>query len=43
MAKADHSMIRVLGERRSLAFYKRTLGVDPADRIDFDNFTLVYL
>jgi lactoylglutathione lyase len=43
MAKAVHSMIRVLDEERSTAFYKTALGLAPADRIDFDSFTLVYL
>lgn len=43
MAKAVHSMIRVLDEQRSTAFYKTALGLTPADRIDFDSFTLIYL
>jgi lactoylglutathione lyase len=43
MAKAVHSMIRVLDEQRSTAFYKTSLGLMPADRIDFDSFTLIYL
>ncbi len=43
MAKAIHSMIRVLDEARSLAFYKKAFGLDVADRLDFENFTLVYL
>ncbi|MEO1140228.1 MAG: VOC family protein [Pseudomonadota bacterium] len=43
MAKAIHSMIRVLDEARSLAFYKTAFGLDVADRLDFENFTLVYL
>jgi lactoylglutathione lyase len=36
-------MIRVLDEARSLDFYSRAFGLAVADRIDFDNFTLVYL
>ena len=36
-------MIRVLDEQRSTAFYKTALDLTPADRIDFDTFTLVYL
>ncbi len=36
-------MIRVLEEARSLAFYKKAFGLDIADRIDFPDFTLVYL
>lgn len=43
MAKAIHSMIRVLDEARSLAFYKAAFGLEVADRLDFENFTLVYL
>ncbi|MCU0904954.1 MAG: VOC family protein [Tabrizicola sp.] len=43
MAKAIHSMIRVLDEARSLAFYETAFGLKVADRLDFDTFTLVYL
>ena len=43
MAKAIHSMIRVLDEARSLAFYEKAFGLRVADRSDFPNFTLVYL
>ncbi|EDQ35710.1 Lactoylglutathione lyase [Hoeflea phototrophica DFL-43] len=43
MAKAIHSMIRVLDEARSVEFYKTAFGLDIADRLDFDNFTLIYL
>jgi lactoylglutathione lyase len=43
MAKAVHSMIRVLDEQRSTEFYKKAFGLVPADRIDFDSFTLIYL
>ncbi len=43
MAKAIHSMIRVLDLERSKAFYKKALGLDVADEFDFDDFTLVYL
>ena len=43
MAKAIHSMIRVLDEPRSLEFYKTAFDLDVADRLDFTNFTLVYL
>ncbi|WP_417205172.1 VOC family protein [Antarctobacter sp.] len=43
MAKAIHSMIRVLDEDRSVAFYQKAFGLTVADRIDFDGFTLVYL
>ena len=43
MAKAIHSMIRVLDEARSVDFYRAAFGLEPADRFDFDSFTLVYL
>ena len=43
MAKAIHSMIRVLDEARSCNFYKSAFGLEVADRLDFETFTLVYL
>jgi lactoylglutathione lyase len=43
MAKAIHSMIRVLDEARSVAFYDTAFGLKVADRLDFDGFTLIYL
>ena len=43
MAKAIHSMIRVLDEEKSRSFYKEAFGLDVAERLDFDSFTLVYL
>jgi lactoylglutathione lyase len=43
MAKAIHSMIRVLDEARSVAFYDQAFGLKVADRLDFENFTLIYL
>jgi lactoylglutathione lyase len=43
MAKLIHSMIRVLGEARSVAFYETAFGLKVADRLDFDSFTLIYL
>ncbi|WP_299869004.1 VOC family protein [uncultured Roseobacter sp.] len=43
MAKAIHSMIRVLDEARSVRFYDKAFGLKVADRLDFTNFTLVYL
>lgn len=43
MAKAIHSMIRVLDEARSVEFYRKAFGLDVAERCDFENFTLVYL
>ncbi len=43
MAKAIHSMIRVLDERKSVDFYNHAFGLDVADRFGFDGFTLIYL
>jgi lactoylglutathione lyase len=43
MAKFVHSMIRVLDEARSVDFYGRAFNLKVADRLDFENFTLVYL
>src|SRR4051812_14605824 len=43
MAKAIHTMIRVLDEARSVAFYQSAFGLSIADRLDFPEFTLVYL
>lgn len=43
MAKAIHSMIRVLDEARSLAFYDTAFGLTVAERLDFPEFTLIYL
>lgn len=43
MARMIHSMIRVLDEERSLAFYDQAFGLKVAERLDFETFTLVYL
>ncbi len=43
MAKAIHSMIRVLDEARSKTFYQKAFSLSVADRLDFESFTLVYL
>jgi lactoylglutathione lyase len=43
MAKAIHSMIRVLDEARSLAFYETAFGLTVAERLDYESFTLIYL
>ena len=43
MAKMIHSMIRVRDEARSLDFYRRAFGLVVADRLDFSDFTLIYL
>jgi len=43
MAKAIHTMIRVLEPERAIAFYDRAFGLKIADRFDFDDFSLIYL
>ncbi len=43
MAKIAHSMIRVLDEAASVAFYEAAFDMEIADRLDFDDFTLIYL
>jgi lactoylglutathione lyase len=43
MAKMAHSMIRVLDEARSTAFYATAFGMAVVDRLPFDGFTLIYL
>lgn len=43
MAKAIHSMIRVMDEAKSVAFYGKAMGLAVKDRYDFDGFTLVYM
>lgn len=42
-AKPVHSMIRVLDEARSVAFYGQAFGLAVADRFGFESFVLVYL
>ena len=43
MAKAIHSMIRVLDEARAVAFYGTALGMKVVERKDYESFTLLYL
>jgi len=43
MAKLIHTMIRVRDLERSLAFYDAVFGLKTSHRLDFDDFTLVYL
>jgi lactoylglutathione lyase len=43
MAAPIHSMVRVLDEARSVAFYARAFGLEVADRIVFEKFTLIYM
>jgi lactoylglutathione lyase len=43
MAKAIHTMIRVLDEQRSVNFYRDAFDLTVKDRFQFDGFTLLYL
>ncbi len=43
MAKALHMMVRVLDEKRSVAFYEKAFGLSVAGRYEWPDFTLVYL
>ena len=43
MAKAIHSMVRVLDEARSVRFYQAAFGLEVAERVPFDSFTLIYM
>ena len=43
MAKAIHMMVRVLEEARSVDFYSKAFGLEIADRVDFPDFTLIYM
>jgi lactoylglutathione lyase len=42
-AKPIHSMVRVRDEAASIAFYATAFGLEVADRIAFESFTLIYL
>ena len=43
MAKLILWLIRVLEEERSVTFYTQAFGLEIADRLDFETFTLIYL
>lgn len=43
MFKLIHMMIRVSDLERSVDFYRRAFGLEVVHRLDFDDFTLVYL
>ena len=43
MAKAIHTMVRVLDLDKAVSFYDKAFGLKVADKFDFDDFTLVYL
>lgn len=42
-AKPVHSMIRVRDEEASAAFYQKAFSLNVAERLDFDDFALLYL
>lgn len=43
MAKLVHSMIRVMDESRSVAFYEKAFGLSVLDKLDFESFVLIYM
>jgi lactoylglutathione lyase len=43
MAKPIHMMVRVKEEARSVDFYRKAFGLEIAERVDFPDFTLVYM
>ncbi len=43
MAKFIHTMIRVLDLDRSMRFYHEAFGLEVSHRLDFPDFSLVYL
>lgn len=42
-AKMIHTMIRVLSEETSVNFYQSAFNLTIAERLDFDDFTLIYM
>jgi lactoylglutathione lyase len=43
MAKPIHMMLRVKDEARSVDFYRKAFGLEIAERVDFPDFTLIYM
>ena len=41
--KLAHSMIRVIEEERSVDYYRRAFGLEVVNRLEFADFTLVYM
>lgn len=42
-AKMIHSMIRVLDDKQSIKFYEEVLDLQIVNRLDFSDFSLIYL
>ncbi len=43
MVKPIHMMVRVKDEARSVDFYRKAFGLEIAQRVDFPDFTLIYM
>jgi lactoylglutathione lyase len=43
LAKAIHTMIRVMDTNRSIQFYKTAFGLEPVHVLDYPDFKLTYL
>ena len=43
MVKPIHMMVRVKDEARSVDFYRKAFGLEIAERVDFPDFTLIYM
>ncbi|MEI9898789.1 MAG: VOC family protein [Hyphomicrobium sp.] len=43
MAGPIHMMVRVIDEARSVDFYSKAFGLEISDRVDFPDFTLIYM
>lgn len=43
MAKPIHMMVRVRDEAQSVDFYKKAFGLEISQRVDFPDFTLIYM
>jgi len=41
--KPIHMMVRVKDEARSVDFYRKAFGMEIAERVDFPDFTLIYM
>jgi lactoylglutathione lyase len=43
MPKPIHMMVRVFNEARSVDFYNKAFGLEISQRVDFPDFTLIYM